>query len=212
MGFGQERLKIMSASRCLLLDMGKVFVSFDFRRFGDRMRALTGLGTEQLRATIMGDDFAHRYEVGLIDDAEFHKEFCWRVGTDIPWEEFVSAWNSIFAQEPLLPESLILTLAQRSRLWIVSNTNKIHFDFLIRCFSSLRHFTGFILSHEVGLAKPDPAIFRLALSKAGVEAGEALFVDDQTVNVEAARSLGIDAFQFLNPDQFVQELRARRII
>lgn len=202
----------MSACRCLLLDMGKVFVSYDFRNFGDRMRARTGLETEQLRATIMGDDFAHRYEVGLINDAEFHKEFCRRVGTDIPWEEFVSAWNSIFAQEPLLPENLILTLAQKSRLWIVSNTNKVHFDFLAIRFSSLRHFTGFVLSHEVGLAKPDPAIFRLALSEAGVEAGEALFVDDLTVNVEAARSLGIDAFQFLNPDQFVAELRARRVI
>jgi 2-haloacid dehalogenase len=62
------------------------------------------------------------------------------------------------------------------------------------------------------LAKPDPAIYRLALDKAGVRAKETLFVDDQPVNVEAARNLGIDTFRFLDPDQFVQELRARKLI
>ena len=202
----------MSARRCLLLDLGQVLVSIDFRSFGDRMRVFTGMGLEQLRAAIMGNGLGHRYEVGLIDDAEFHKEICRRVRTEIPREEFIVIWNSIFVPEPLLPESLIYTLAQQGPLWAISNTNRIHFDFVARHYSSLRLFTGFILSHEVGLAKPDPAIFRLALNKAGVEAGESLFVDDQTVNVEAASSLGIVAFQFLNPDQFVQELRTRQII
>lgn len=202
----------MAAASCLLLDLGQVLIRIDFHNFGDRMQALTGLNAQQLRDAITGDSLAHRYEVGLIDDEGFHQEICRRVKTDIPWDQFVTTWNSIFVEEPLLPEDLVLTLSGKCPLWVVSNTNKIHFDFVFRHFPLLLHFTGFVLSYEVGLAKPDPAIFRFALDKAGVEAGEAVFVDDQAVNVEAARNLGIDAFQFLNSDQFVQELRIRQII
>ncbi len=203
----------MARRRYVLLDLGQVLVRVDFRSFGNRMRELTGLSVEQLRDAIMGNGLAHRYEVGSVNDAQFHQEVCRRVNTDIPWDVFVAAWNSIFIPTPLLPEELIVSLARCCPLWAVSNTNGIHFDFISSHYRQLlRHFTGFILSHEVGLAKPDPAIYMLALERAGAAAGEALFVDDQAVNVEAARNLAIDAFQFLDPEQFVEQLRIRQLL
>jgi FMN phosphatase YigB (HAD superfamily) len=199
----------MPAVRCLLLDLGQVVIGIDFTAFARRMRDLTGLEAGQLRETITGDGLAHRYETGLIDSAEFHREVCRRVRSNIPWAAFLDAWNSIFVPEPLLPERMILSLARRNPLWALSNTNRLHFEFVSANFPVLRHFTGFVLSYEVGFAKPDPAIYRLALDRAGVKAAEAVFVDDLAANVEAARALGIDAFQFLNPDQLARELSNR---
>jgi HAD superfamily hydrolase (TIGR01509 family) len=103
-------------------------------------------------------------------------------------------------------------LAARAELWIISNTNKLHFDFLRDRFPFFGFFKGFVLSHEVGAMKPDPRIFREALARAGSKASESLFVDDQLVNVEAARELGIEAFQFLSPDQCRSELRKRQLL
>ncbi|HYK87360.1 MAG TPA: HAD family phosphatase [Acidobacteriota bacterium] len=203
----------MQACRCILLDLGQVLVGFDFRRFGEWIMALTGLNSEQLRSAMTANGLAHKYETGLLEDTDFHREVCRRVKTDIPWHQFIDAWNDIFFPTPLISEDLVVTLSRRCTLWVVSNTNRIHFDFIQTRYSHLlRHFAGFILSHEVGLAKPDPAIYRLALEKAGVEAREALFVDDQPANVEAARGVGIDSFQFLNPDQFVHELYSRQLL
>ncbi len=203
----------MITSRCILLDLGQVLVRIDFRNFRDRMQALTGMSAEQLRDAIMGDGLAHRYEVGVLENTQFHLEVCRRVRHDIPWDVFIEAWNSIFVPTPLLPEEMLESLARHHPLWAISNTNGIHFDFVRSHYQSvLRHFSGFILSHEVGLAKPDPAIYRLALEKANVRTDEALFVDDQAVNVKAAQNLGIDAFQFLDPDQFARELRARNLL
>lgn len=54
-----------------------------------------------------------------------------------------------------------------------------------------------IISAEVGVAKPDPAIFRIALERLTVEADEALFVDDAEANVEAARALGMTAVRWM---------------
>jgi putative hydrolase of the HAD superfamily len=55
-----------------------------------------------------------------------------------------------------------------------------------------------VFSAEVGMAKPVPEIFQLILEKLGVEAGEAIFVDDFQANVDAAIALGIHAVHFEN--------------
>ncbi len=55
---------------------------------------------------------------------------------------------------------------------------------------------GVVLSHEVGLRKHDPAIFRLALSRAGVKPAEVFYADDLEQNVEAAQALGMHTFLY----------------
>jgi putative hydrolase of the HAD superfamily len=61
-------------------------------------------------------------------------------------------------------------------------------------------FYTVVVSYEVGLSKPDPAIYRLCLSRMGLSAAEALFVDDRAENVEAAARLGIRTLQFAGDD------------
>ena len=62
------------------------------------------------------------------------------------------------------------------------------------------------LSAEIGLIKPDPAIYEHTLRGLGVAAAEALFVDDREINVRAARQLGIHAIQFNSVPQLRKEL------
>jgi putative hydrolase of the HAD superfamily len=57
-------------------------------------------------------------------------------------------------------------------------------------------FHEMVISAEVGLAKPDPAIFRLALERLNVPAAAALFVDDIPANLEAARAVGMRPILF----------------
>ena len=57
-------------------------------------------------------------------------------------------------------------------------------------------FDAVIVSCEVGLAKPDPAIFRLTLTRLGVAPDDALFVDDRAVNTAAAHAIGMQTLTF----------------
>lgn len=50
-----------------------------------------------------------------------------------------------------------------------------------------------VYSHEVGLAKPDPAVYRLTCDRLGVRPAEAVLVDDVAVNVDGARAVGMHA-------------------
>jgi putative hydrolase of the HAD superfamily len=61
-------------------------------------------------------------------------------------------------------------------------------------------FDVVMISCEVGLAKPDPRIFRLCLERLGLSTGAALFVADRADNVEAAASVGLRTLQFEGPD------------
>jgi epoxide hydrolase-like predicted phosphatase len=67
-------------------------------------------------------------------------------------------------------------------------------------------FDEVICSGDVGLFKPDPAIFRLMLDRLGVAPHEAIFVDDRPEHVEAARSLGILGIQFTSAAVLVAAL------
>jgi HAD superfamily hydrolase (TIGR01509 family) len=143
--------------------------------------------------------------------AQFYEEVCRRTGVHIAWPEFLESWNSILGA-PLIPEEMIAALARKVRLWVVSNTNDLHFDHMRRHFSFPRFCEGFVLSHEAGALKPDPRIFLHALEKAQVGPSGALFVDDQEINVRAAQALGIPAFQFLSLAQFEHELKLRGVL
>jgi 2-haloacid dehalogenase len=73
-------------------------------------------------------------------------------------------------------------------------------------------FDDIIVSGEIGLVKPDPAIFEWTLRRIGRTAPECIFIDDSHHNVNAAAAMGFDAIQFRSPTQLEEELRARGIL
>ncbi len=72
----------------------------------------------------------------------------------------------------------------------------------------MENFTFKTFSAEVGLIKPDPAIYEHTLRGLGVAAAETLFVDDRDANAQAARTLGMRALQFQSVAQLRAELAA----
>jgi len=203
---------ILPGIRCIFLDIGRVLVDIEIGLFGKRMMELAAVQPEQLRAAVMNEGLATAFETGRISEVEFHKEVCRRLGKEIAQTDFYEAWNSIFLPEPILSSDLVSSLAKKADLWALSNTNSVHHDFLAGHYDLFRFFTGQILSYKIGFQKPDDRIFRRALDQAGVNATDALFVDDQQSNVEGARGVGIDAFQFVTRSHFVEEMHARHLI
>lgn len=101
--------------------------------------------------------------------------------------------------------------------YIRSLRNSYHTALLSNAFSDLRDaitqhwkiedaFDEIIISAEVGITKPDPRIYRLALDRLGVAPPEAVFIDDFLHNVEAAQAAGLHAIRFQNPEQARRDL------
>lgn len=64
-----------------------------------------------------------------------------------------------------------------------------------------------ILSHQVGLAKPDPETYKLTLKKLKSSPEQTIFIDDKKEHVEAAKNLGIRGIQFQDAESLLQGLR-----
>ena len=102
--------------------------------------------------------------------------------------------------------------AQGLALFALTNWSAETFPLARERYDFLSWFSRIVVSGEVKLAKPDPAIFRLALRECGLVAGETLFIDDVLVNVETARSLGMEAIHFLDPVPLRADLVRRGLL
>jgi len=94
--------------------------------------------------------------------------------------------------------SLLKELEKNYKLYLLSNTNEIHYHYFNQYLSKAfgiqkldQIFTKCFYSHQLKLRKPDPEIFLKVLSLADLKADECLFIDDSKDNVKTARNLGI---------------------
>jgi 2-haloacid dehalogenase len=75
-------------------------------------------------------------------------------------------------------------------------------------FAFMRYFDACVISGIEGLAKPDPAIFRLLLARYELDPARTAFIDDNADNIAAARQVGLQAIRFADPGQLRADLRA----
>lgn len=100
----------------------------------------------------------------------------------------------------------IRSLKKKYRTGLLSNAFSDLRKRLVESWKIADAFDEILISSEIGVTKPDPRIYHIALERFGAAPDEAVFVDDFLHNVEGARSVGMHAIQFRNPDQIRAEL------
>lgn len=93
-------------------------------------------------------------------------------------------------------------------LYLLSNMPASTFDYLAKQHAFFSHFDYLVISGQILLIKPDPAIFEHLVEKTGIVPAESVFIDDLPKNVAAARECGFEAIQFRDPESCRRELKA----
>lgn len=153
-----------------------------------------GLPRSSVFETLYRTDTWRAVERGAYDPEawldEAHRALEARAGRALP--RLHEAWRQ--AQAAIAPNlDLVRALRPPYRLSILSNADlglrrRVETELEIRDL-----FDDVVISAEVGLAKPEPAIFRLAAARLGLPPEACVFVDDWDLNVEAARAVGMTA-------------------
>ena len=179
-----------------LFDVGHVLVDFDYQLFLDAVSEATGKPCESLT----GRDLEMHYavETGEISDAQWVDYLNQSMG--VPWtlEELTQLWSRIFTKQK--EGRLLFEDAKRSNVpvYLLSNIAKHHVDAIENNWPGIfEEINGTFFSYQIGVRKPHPDIYRHALNELGVEGNQCFFVDDLPDNIEAARSLGMNAHQFI---------------
>jgi 2-haloacid dehalogenase len=125
-------------------------------------------------------------------------------------EAYRSRWHEMLGGA--FPHSVEIMRELRSAsvpVYALSNWSREMYPGTRRRFSFLDEFDGILISGDVGIGKPDPAIFREFLGRFGLVAASTVFVDDSSANVSVARSMGIEAIQFGSAGQVRRDLISR---
>ncbi len=196
--------------RAVVFDYGMVLTGMPNEKAHAELMRITGLTPERFEPLYWAD--RHAYDEGKLSGIAF-------------WQKFVKD-----AQLDLPPGSIEELNAQDARMWttqnpvmvawqqklkaagiltgILSNMGDSVLERMLEEFAWLKGFDVLVWSYQLGIAKPDPAIYLHLLEKLGTKAEETLFIDDRKVNVEAARALGIEAIEFSTVERLRAELIA----
>ena len=192
--------------KVICLDLGKVIVDYDPTIPLNALGARSALSMPEIMQVLADREPLLQFDRGHYSRSDFYRTMCARLRLDVSTREFEQLWTSLFLPEPLLPESFLLSLKRRYRLLMLSNVNEVHFEFIWKNYPLVRHIEDRLLSYELGCLKPEPAIYRIAIDRAGVLPQEIFFADDRPENVEAAREAGIVATCFQSERQLKLDL------
>jgi FMN phosphatase YigB (HAD superfamily) len=195
----------------ITFDLGNVLVRVDHFRFCRRLAALTTLSAEEVYARVFESDLEPGYDTGRITSREFYQRVTDHFGVTLPYPRFRDLWCDLFDPMEGMP-ALVQHLAPRFPLFLLSNTNSLHFDYIqARFVEVLQPFQAFVLSYQVGSRKPEPAIYQALIRQAERPPEEILFLDDKVSFVAAARDQGLTAWQFHSPAELRRELARHRL-
>lgn len=191
----------------VITDLGGVVVHVDSDRLVHQVSQLIGRPFEDVQQAVYHEELLLPFELGRIKPHAYYEGLKGRLKLPWTYEQFVRGWNGIFTENQEVTW-ILRRLHDRHRLIVLSNTNELHINHLKASMPSLSIFHDWIASCEVGLRKPDPQIYRLALERSGARPAAAVYIDDRPELVEAGRSLGLTGIRFETSRQLEDDLRA----
>lgn len=178
-----------------LFDIGKVILNFDFSIGVQKIQArCSKMDSDEILPAI--SDLTNELEAGRMDTTSYVEAASERLGFSGSVDDFIRAFEDIFTLNSDMV-SLINQLKQQGhRLYLLSNTNGIHVPFFTQEYLVFEHFAGAVYSHEVGVMKPDPAIYEAAILQFDLKPQNTIYIDDSEANVIAGRNCGLLGIQY----------------
>ena len=192
------------AIEAVIWDLGGVILRTEDRRLRAAWESRLNLPEGELEKLVFAGEMGRKAALG---QAQAEDVWQWVGGRLKLRPEELERLESEFWQGDQLDGALvqfIRELRQECRTALLSNAWPGMRQMIENEWGIADCFDDLFISAELGLAKPDPKIYRLALDRLDLPAARAVFVDDFSENVRAAAALGLRAIQFLSSTQAMQ--------
>lgn len=205
---------ILKGIKNIVFDFGCVIVDLDKHKCID---ALNNIGAQRISNYVdecRQTDMFLALELGTLDVEGFCREVRSRApectGTD---SEIAEAWGELLTGIPLERLHRIEDLHERYNIYLLSNSNPVHWGKSVERFFPLSghapeyYFDKMFISYKLGMVKPDPQIFTTLLEGTAAAPAETLFVDDSLANCQAAEKFGIRTLYVSHGDEWLDILK-----
>ncbi len=190
----------------IIWDVGGVLERTEDIHPRQKLAEKLGVSVPYLEEIVFGNDDNFRVQLGEIEMAEHQGNVAKKLG--LSENEMEGIFSEFFSGDVLDQELVdsIRGLKQNYCSAIISNYAKILRNKITNLWKIEDAFHYLICSAEVGLMKPRPEIYHLALEKIGFAANEAVFIDDFVENIEGAKNIGMHGILFKNKEQALGDL------
>lgn len=194
--------------KAIILDMGGVVLNKTAESLSIEIAHKLGLDEKEF------SEFYYAYKPDMLSGKMRFSEFSELLKEKFKIKKGISSlWAAVYL-EHLSINSEVLALIKKLRVQykiaVISNTTDLHVK-LNKERGLFKYFDQVVLSCEVGVTKPDEAIFKLMLKKLNLAPDECVFIDDRDSYVDAARKLGMHGIIFKNSAQFIRELKLLKV-
>jgi putative hydrolase of the HAD superfamily len=203
--------------KLFVFDLGNVILPFEHRQIAVKLHEKSvdkKACTPQDLFDAMFDfenGMVNPYEEGLMSSVEFFSELKHRFQLEMNLEDFKDIWNPIFRDDPEVNRAILYLREKGYPLFLLSNTNELHFSYIIEKYPIVHVLDEWLLSFEVGAKKPKRRMFDAIFEKIDIRPSEVLYIDDIAHYVEAAQQLGINGIVFKHADQLWEFIRKNGI-
>jgi HAD superfamily hydrolase (TIGR01509 family) len=196
----------------VISDLGRVVLWFDNNIFLRKLAERAGKPFADVKATVHGDlELFRRFDGGVVTPCEVFDRVTGLVGADMSYEAFFEMYNDIFSLNAPVVDVLAQVKAAGYKTLLLSNTDPERFAFVRRRFPETLFFDDYVLSYELKLLKPDPAIYLAAVRLAGVSPQECVFIDDMEENIAGAVATGLAGILYMPTTDLAAELRKLKL-
>ena len=123
----------------IISDFGGVICSFDYRIFCERLAEQIQRTADQVFAAVFDDSLQADFETGKLSGREYHRTVMARLHADVPYDAFYLMYGDIFTEIPATCD-LLRRLRDRYPLYLLSDTNEIHFGYVKETVATLSVF------------------------------------------------------------------------
>jgi epoxide hydrolase-like predicted phosphatase len=192
----------------LLVDFGGVLTTNVFESFAAFCRD-EGLPEHHVRDAFRSSpeprQLLFELELGRLGAGEFERRFAAAIG--LAGDRAEGLATRLFANSDA-DEAMLSAVAAAKRAGVrtglISNSWGEALVYDRDRFPEL--FDAWVISHEVGLRKPDPEIYELAVDRLGVPATECVFVDDLGGNLKPAAAIGMATIKHVDAGETIPQL------
>lgn len=181
----------------LVFDFGGVIYQIDHEKQIKEFLTLGINNFEHYYSQALQKPLFADFEKGLIPENDFRQEVNRFLGLSLSDDQIDHTWNSILVAYMEESVNLLLNLKSRYRLFLLSNTNSIHYRLYINQFNEKygydfnKLFEKTYWSFQIGKRKPDAEIFGYVLNNSHIKPEETLFIDDSIQNTIASANAGM---------------------
>jgi putative hydrolase of the HAD superfamily len=196
----------MGDIKVIMFDLGNVIICFDHMIAAEEIAKYSSWSADEIYNLFFHSELTEKFDMGQIDEDRFYKAVRRILNLDgLSKDRFYQIWSDIFWENPGIAEVIKEVKDKYEKFFIISNVNKVHFEYIWKKFPIVRKADDIILSYKVGALKPDPKIYKVAIKKAGCRLDQILYIDDRPDLVQGGMKVGLKAIRFRNIDQ-IREL------